>query len=197
MIEEIHEGEESEVLEQNEHMPAAFVTMVRKPSDAAIKAYETSSRKCKLWDDSMVVVVESNVLCAILPQVDSQEKIEAILDPGCQIVTMLEEVCTALALPYDPAVTLNMIAANSGIDQLLGIARNMPFLIGDIMLFFQVHILWLPAYNILLGWPFDTLTQSVVRNFCDENQSVTIQDLNLDKVVTIPTIACGSHHFTE
>src|SRR6266404_9016277 len=148
MIEEIHEGEESEVLEQNEHMPAAFVTMVRKPSDAAIKAYETSSRKCKLWDDSMVVVVESNVLCAILPQVDSQEKIEAILDPGCQIVTMLEEVCTALALPYDPAVTLNMIAANGGVDQSLGIVRNVPFLIGDITLFFQVHILRSPAYDI-------------------------------------------------
>jgi len=197
MIEEIREGEESEVPEQNGHMPAAFAATVRKPSDAAIKAYETSGRKCELWDDSMVVAVESNALRAILPRVDGQEKIEAILDPGCQIIAMSEEVCTALALPYDPAVTLNMIAANGGVDQSLGIARNVPFLIGDITLFFQVHILRLPAYDNLLGRPFDTLTQSVVRNFRDENQSVTIQDPNSDKVVTIPTIARRSHRFAE
>src|SRR6266404_8936344 len=110
---------------------------------------------------------------------------------------MSEEFCTALALPYDPAVTLNMIAANGGVDQSLGIARNVPFLIGDITLFFQVHILWSPAYDILLGRPFDMLTQSVVRNFRDENQSVTIKDPNSPRTTTVPTIARDSQCFAD
>jgi hypothetical protein len=44
------------------------------------------------------------MLCAILLIADGQKKVEAILDPGCQIVTMLEEICNALALPYNSTI---------------------------------------------------------------------------------------------
>jgi hypothetical protein len=78
---------------------------------------------------------------AILPVVDGQDKVEAILDPGCQIVAMSEEVCNALALHYDPIIRLNMMSANGGIDQSLGLSRNVPFLVGDITVYLQVHVL--------------------------------------------------------
>ncbi len=142
-------------------------------------------------------MAESNSLCAILLTVARQERIEAILDPGCQIVAMSEEVGTALALLYDPSVQLNMVAANGGVDRSLRLVCNIPFLIGDITLYLQVHILRLPAYDILLGQPFNTLTQSVVRNYSDENQSITIQDLNSPRTVTVPTIAHDSQRFAD
>ena len=31
-------------------------------------------------------------------------------------------------------------------------------------MYLQVHVISLPAYDVLLGWPFDVLTESVVRN---------------------------------
>ena len=120
-----------------------------------------------------------------------------ILNPGCQIVVMSEEVGTALALLYDPSVQLNMVAANGGIDWLLRLVCNVPFLIGNITLYLQVHILRSPAYDILLGRPFDMLTQSIVRNYSDENQSITIQDPNSPRTTTIPTIARDSQRFVD
>jgi hypothetical protein len=61
----------------------------------------------------------------------------------------------------------------------------------------QVHVLHAPAYDILLGRPFDVITQSVVRNFPDENQTVTILDPNTSKKATVPTIQRGSHRFVD
>jgi hypothetical protein len=46
-------------------------------------------------------MAKSNVLRAILPVVDSQDKVKAILDPGCQIVAMSEEVYNTLVLLYN------------------------------------------------------------------------------------------------
>jgi hypothetical protein len=70
-------------------------------------------------------------------------------------------------------------------------------LIGDITLYLQVHVLRSPAYDILLGRPFDILTQSVVRNYRDENQTITIVDPNTSKTATVPTIPHGSYRFAE
>ena len=175
MVEEVTDNDEpsprSQRLAQATHMPTAF-TAARVPlADATVIAdpYEAYLREHKHGEPDMVVAAESNVLRAILPVIDGQDRVEAILDPGCQIVAMSEEVSNALALPYDPTVRLNMVSANRGIDQSLGLARNVPFLVGDIVLYLQVHVLCAPAYDILLGRPFDVLTQSVVRNFSDEN----------------------------
>jgi hypothetical protein len=126
-----------------------------------------------------------------------QEQVEAILDPGCQIVAMSEEVCIALSIAYDLNVRLNMVSANGGIDQSLGLAKNIPFKISEITVYLQVHILRQPAYDILLGRPFDVLTESVVVNYHDENQTITILDPNTGKKATVPTVRRGSYRFSE
>ncbi|KAJ7101247.1 hypothetical protein B0H15DRAFT_769685 [Mycena belliarum] len=54
-----------------------------------------------------------------------------------------------------------------------------------------VHVVRSPAYDILLGRPFDVLTESVVRNFSNENQTITICDPNTGKVATVPTVPRG------
>ena len=137
--------------------------------------------------DRLVVAKESSALRSIIPLVDNQLKVEAILDPGCQIVAMSEDVCHELGLPYDPRIVLNMQSANGAIDPSLGLARNVPFLIGELTFYMQVHVIRNPAYDILLGRPFDVLTESVVRNFRNEDQTITVHDPNSERVVTIPT----------
>ena len=150
-------------------MPNAYAVTVRvPPPNATIIAdpFETYLREHPdshhIPDSKIVIAAESRALRAILPVVDGQDKVEAILDPGCQIVAMSEEVCNALALHYDPTIRLHMMSANSGINQSLRLARNVPFMVGDITIYLQVHILCNPAYDILLGRPFDVLTQSIV-----------------------------------
>ena len=71
-----------------------------------------------------------------------------------------------------------MQSANGKVDQSLGLARNIPFQIGPITLFLQAHVLCAPAYQVLLGRPFDVLTQSVVKNLSEEYQMLTIKDPN-------------------
>ncbi|KAF8490014.1 hypothetical protein F5888DRAFT_1869390 [Russula emetica] len=53
------------------------------------------------------------------------------------------------------------------------------------------------AYNILLGQPFDVLTQLVIRNCSDENQTVTIPNPNTGQKATILTISRSSFSFAE
>jgi hypothetical protein len=141
--------------------------------------------------DQLVVAKESSALRSILPLVDNQQQVEAILDPGSQIIAMAEEVCIDLALIYDPEIVLNMQSANGEIDKSLGLARNVPLRIGDITLYVQIHIIRSPAYDILLGRPFDILTESVVRNYANEDQMVTIFDPNSGRRATVPTMARG------
>ena len=56
------------------------------------------------------------------------------------------------------------------------------------MLFLQMHVIQEAAYDVLLGRPFDVLTESVVRNYEDENQTITIWDPNSGKIITILTL---------
>ena len=129
--------------------------------------------------------------------VDNKKKVEAIIDPGCQIIAMSQAVCHDLGLTYDPRITLNMQSANGEIDRSLGLARNVPFTFGDLTLYLQVHIIKSPAYDILLGRPFDVLTSSVVTNYSNEDQTLTLTDLNTGAAVTVPTISRDRRPFTE
>ena len=144
--------------------------------------------------EKLTVAAESCALRSIVPIIDNSFKVECILDPGCQIIAMSEEVCHELALPYDPSITLNMQSANGTIDQSLGLARNVPFHIAGITIYMQVHVLRNPAYDVLFGRPFDVLTESVVRNYRNEDQTITLHDPNTGKAVTIPTVTRGPPH---
>jgi len=90
-----------------------------------------------------------------------------------------------------------MVSANGGIDQAPRLAHNVLFLVGNITLYLQVHVLHAPLYDILLGCPFDVLTQSIIRNYADKNQTITIIDPNTGRKATIPTIPHGSFHFAD
>ena len=142
--------------------------------------------------DRLTVAKESSAVRSIFSLVDCSQKKECILDPGCQIIAMSEDTCHDLGLAYDPRIRLNMQSANGNYDMSLGLARNVPFQIASITLYMQVHVIRSPAYDILLGRPFDILTESIVRNFANEDQTITINDPNTGKRVTIPTLPRSS-----
>jgi hypothetical protein len=143
--------------------------------------------------DRLTVAKDSTAIRSIYSLICSTQKIECTVDPGCQIIAMAETECHSLGLAYDPRIRLNMESANGTFDWSLGLARNVSFKISDITLYFQVHIIRSPSYSVLLGRPFDVLTESVIRNFANEDQTITITDPNSGKKSTIPTFPRGAH----
>ena len=101
--------------------------------------------------------------------------------------------CHALALIYDPHICLHMQSANREVDETLGLARNVLILVGDITLYIQFHIVWNLAYNVLLGRPFNILVESIVWNYSNEDQTVTIHNPNSRRITMVPTFLHGTH----
>ena len=86
-----------------------------------------------------------------------------------------------------------MQSANCEVDETLGLARNVPILVRDIMLYVQFHIVQNLAYDVLLGQPFDILVESIVQNYSNEDQTIMIHDPNSGRIATVPTFPCGTH----
>jgi hypothetical protein len=139
----------------------------------------------------LTVAKESHALRSLHLMVNHQESVESIVDPGCMIVAMSEATCHDLGIIYDPRIKINMESANGELDPSLGLARNVPCQIGDIILYLQFHVIRSPAYDILLGRPFDVLTESMIKNYANEDQTITIRDPNFDRIATIPTFPRG------
>ena len=141
--------------------------------------------------DCLTVAKESSVLRTILPLINHNQYVESVLDPSSQVIAMSEAACHVLALIYDPRIHLCMQSANLEVDETLGLTQNMLILIGDITLYVQFHIVRNPAYDVLLGRPFDIL--SIVWNYSNEDQTITIHDLNSGRIATVPTFPRGTH----
>ncbi|KAF8234342.1 hypothetical protein L208DRAFT_1550057 [Tricholoma matsutake] len=112
-----------------------------------------------------IAVKESHSIRSVIMNVNGRNPVESIVNLGSSIIAMSEEVCHKLGLAYDPSIHIPLQSANGGIDQSLGLAWNVPCKVGSITLYMQIHIICNPAYNILLGWPFDVLTESTVKNY--------------------------------
>ncbi len=193
-IDDIEPGEPQYRLPTSTFINSIYQSKTPPPGSLIIPdPYETYLKTLPIGaiPDRLIVAKESSALRSIFPLVDHQRHVEAILDPGSQIIAMAEEVCFDLGLIYDPSVVLNMQSANGEVDQSLGLSRNVPVQIGEITLYVQIHVIRSPAYDILLGRPFDILTESVVRNFANEEQTVTIFDPNSGRRATVPTSARG------
>jgi len=114
-------------------------------------------------------------------------QIESLLDGGSQIVAMDVEIAKNLAVSWDPDIKIQMQSANKMVEETLGLTKNVPFIFGDIT---EVHILMDPAYKVLLGRPFDVLTESMVHNHRDGGQMVIVTDPNTRRCV-LPTYERG------
>ena len=84
-----------------------------------------------------------------------------------------------------------MQLANREVDKTLGLTRNVPILVGDITLYVQFHIVRNPACDVLLGQPFDILVESIVWNYSNEDQTITIHDPNSGRIATVICLGCN------
>jgi hypothetical protein len=127
---------------------------------------------------SVVVAAESHALRTVYPLINGVGEVESLLDPGSQIVSMSKAVATMLQVTWDPDITVHMESANKALEKTLGLAKNVPFVFGPITVYLQVHVIEKVAYKVLLGRPFDTITESEIKNSMDGSQSLTLTDLN-------------------
>ncbi len=143
------------------------------------------------------VAKDSQAICSVFSLVNGVEKLESLYDTGSQIISMSEHIADQLGLIYHPDIIINMQSANKQVEKLLGMAKNVPFLFGDIMVYLKVHIIHNPAYDVLLGRPFDVLTSSTVYNNTDGGQVIKIKDLNSLWSTMVPTFPHGQHHVAQ
>lgn len=139
----------------------------------------------------VIVAKDSASLRAVYPVINGAGEEESVVDRGSQIVSMASMIATKLGVAWDPDITIHMQSANGQLEKTLGLARNVPFLFNDITVYLQIHIIASPAYKVLLGRPFDVLTESVIRNHADGGQIITITDPNTGRRCTIPTFLRG------
>jgi len=137
------------------------------------------------------VAKESHALQTVFPLINKMGQIESLLDGGSQIVAMDIEIAKNLAVSWDPDIKIQMQSTNKTVEETLGLAKNVPFIFGDITVYLQVHILTDPAYKVLLGRPFDVLTESVIHNHRDGGQTVIVTNPNTRRRCVLPTYERG------
>ncbi|KAJ4476248.1 hypothetical protein C8R41DRAFT_734306, partial [Lentinula lateritia] len=140
----------------------------------------------------IVVAKDSQSLRSIYPLLNGREHVESLLDSGSQIVSTSQEKAEKAGLIWDPDIVIYMQSANKGLEKSLGLARNVPFLIGDMTVLLQVHVIKEPAYDLLLGRPFDALLQTHIQNFADGRQIITLTEPLTNRRITVPTFARGT-----
>jgi hypothetical protein len=179
-------------------------TTCKVPTSAnPAKAYiDTNTRSanqvqlcCHKVHHNLLVAKESHSLRAITPKIEGLHKVECILDSGSQIVSISEAVWQTLNRELNPRWKITMQSANGSRDESLGLVENLELEIGGMKLHVQAHVIRNPAYDVLLGRPFDVLTASHIKNYRDESQTITITDPNSGKMVSIPTVPCGQPRF--
>ena len=139
----------------------------------------------------VVVAQESLGLRAVYPLINKEAKIESLLDGGSQIVSMAKETAIELKIAWNPDITVHMESANRATEETLGLAKNVPLSFGHIIVYLQVHIIQRPAYKVLLGRPFDCVTESLVKNERNGSQVLTLTDPNTGERCAMNTYERG------
>ena len=112
----------------------------------------------------VLVAKESYALRTVFPLINNKNVEESILDGGSQIVSMSKAAAENLGLTWDSKILIHMQSANGQFEKSLGLAKNVPFKFGTVLVYLQVHVINDPAYKVLLGRPFDAVTRSVYKN---------------------------------
>jgi len=116
---------------------------------------------------------------------------EALLDSRLQIVSMIQEVVAANKITWDPSLSIQLQSVNRSLSRTCGLAKNVPFTLGDMTVLLQAHVMDVAPYKILLGRLFDTITESTIINDCEGNQTMNITCLNTRARAAIPTYKRG------
>lgn len=143
--------------------------------------------------DKTVLIAATDIapLQVVATLVNDTREEEALLDSGSQIIAMSREAAIDARVVWDPEITINMQSANGEISSTCGLASNVPVSLGDITVYLQIHIVDDPPYRLLLGRPFDILTESRVVNASEGAQMIVITDPNTKQRANLPTYSRG------
>lgn len=108
---------------------------------------------------------------------------------------MNRKVWERIGMPILSQHTIVMESANKTTSKLLGLMNNVALCIGLLILYIQVQVMDNIPFEVLLGRPFQALTNCVTRDFADGQQHVTLQDPNSGVEVTVPTFEQGREDF--
>ena len=118
------------------------------------------------------IAQESCALRTVFPLINHKTREESILDQGSQIVSISKAIADRLGLTWDPEILIHMQGANGQFERSLGLAKNVPFKFGGLIVYLQMHVFAEPPYKVLLGRPFDAVTRSTYKN--DEHGGQTL-----------------------
>lgn len=173
-----------EVLEHNHNGLKAGSIVQRDP----VEAFKADLPEGDERRNLVIVAGRSSSLRCINTKINHQDgTTEAILDSGCQIVAIDCQTAVELNLVWDPTVTIRLQDVHGGLEETAGLARNVPFQIGEITIYLQLHVQQRAPFDVLIGRPFDVLTESVIKNHADGSQEVTITDPNTGNKCTMGT----------
>jgi len=105
---------------------------------------------------------------------------------------MTKKVAAANKVTWDPNLSIQIQSANGSLSRTCGLARNVPFTLEGMTVLLQVHIMEEVLYTVLMGCPFDSITESRIINDREGNQTVCITCPNTRVTVTMPTYKRGA-----
>ena len=90
------------------------------------------------------------------------------------------------------SLSIQLQSANGSLSQTCGLAKNVLFTLEDVTVLLQAHIMETAPYKILLGRPFNAITESTIVNDQEENQLINITCPNTETRAAILTYKQGS-----
>lgn len=133
---------------------------------------------------------ESGALKLLRPDIEDGGRGDSLLDSGSMICSISFRECMKRAISYDPQFCIDMESANSSVERTLGLARNVKFNFGGMLFYLQLHVLKNPAYEILLGRPFEMISRANIQNERDGSAIITLTDES-DRKISMPTLSRG------
>ena len=84
-------------------------------------------------------------------------------------------------------LSIQLQSTNGSLSRTCGLAKNVPFTLGDVTVLLQAHVMDVVLYKILLGRPFDIITENTIVNNREGNQTINITCPNTGTRAAIPT----------
>ncbi|KAF8430926.1 hypothetical protein L210DRAFT_3416995 [Boletus edulis BED1] len=109
-----------------------------------------------------------------------------IMDSGSEIVAMPKCIWEEIGLPIRSDHTMKMSLANTSIDMMIGVLKNLILDVsaGEVMV--QMQVLARANFDLLLGQLFHCLMSAATEDFPDGSQMITLRDPNMGKQFALP-----------
>lgn len=173
--------------EKTSHMPEGAIVV----EDPVEQFYNQTGYTGPYHIPRSNVAPENADLRTMWPVINRSGRKESLLDGGSQIASMSGKAALELGISYDPSFVITMESADKSRTKTLGLARNVRFDFEGIIYYLQLHILADPAYEVLLGRPFEVVSEISLHSTARGDVIATIEDPGTGKKLTCPTYKRG------